>query len=466
MPIFWALTGQQSQGWTMTNLLPVMPRYEAYKDSGVEWIGVIPDHWEKSSCKRLLSIPITDGPHTTSRFLYSGIPFISAESIKNGVINFESMRGYISEQDYALFSLKYRPKVNDIYMVKSGATTGRVAMVKTDKKFTIWSPLAVFRADLSKVQPYFLYFFLMSNSFQKGIELNWSYGTQQNIGMKILGNLKVACPSNEEQIFITNFLNCKIAKIDQAVAIKEKQIQLLKERKQILIQNAVTKGLDPNVLMADSGVEWIGEIPAHWQVKRLKYILDERKERSKMGTEPLFMVSQIHGLVVRSEYHQKEQVAQSNIDNKIVYENDLVFNKLKAHLGVFFKSSITFKGLVSPDYAVYKSKGIISDLKYLELLFRHPAYIGQFIIRATGIVEGLIRLYTGDLFEIPVPVPPETEQINILSHIQTQSAKIDQAIPIQEQMIEKLKEYKATLINAAVTGKIKVADPAENKVVV
>lgn len=172
------------------------------------------------------------------------------------------------------------------------------------------------------------------------------------------------------------------------------------------------------------------------------------------------MVSQTHGLVVRSEFHEKAEVAQSNVDNKIVYKNDLVFNKLKAHLGVFFKSNIDFKGLVSPDYAVYQSKGLIDDLKYLEHLFRHPAYIGQFIIRATGIVEGLIRLYTGDLFQISIPVPPKHEQKAILDHIESQSAKIDQAIAIQQQQIDKLKEYKATLINSAVTGKIRVPEVA------
>jgi type I restriction enzyme, S subunit len=100
---------------------------------------------------------------------------------------------------------------------------------------------------------------------------------------------------------------------------------------------------------------------------------------------------------------------------------------------------------------------LIDDLKYLECLFRHPAYIGQFIIRATGIVEGLIRLYTGDLFQISTPVPPKNEQKAILDHIETQSAKIDQAIAIQQQQIDKLKEYKATLINSAVTGKIRVS---------
>lgn len=230
----------------------------------------------------------------------------------------------------------------------------------------------------------------------------------------------------------------------------------MKDRKQILIQQAVTQGLDPTVPMKDSGVEWIGEIPAHWEVKKLKYVLEERNERSKTGEEPLFMMSQIHGLVVRADYHDKAEVAASNVDNKIVYKNDLVFNKLKAHLGVFFKSNIEFNGLVSPDYAVYKSKAYIHDMKILEVLFRHPSYIEQFIIRATGIVEGLIRLYTGDLFDMSVPIAPKDEQLEILVFIEKQSTSYDNAIVIQQQQIEKLREYKTTLINSAVTGKIRV----------
>lgn len=169
------------------------------------------------------------------------------------------------------------------------------------------------------------------------------------------------------------------------------------------------------------------------------------------------MVSQTHGLVVRADYHEKAEVAASSVDNKIVHQNDLVFNKLKAHLGVFFKSSIAFKGLVSPDYAVYKPKAHIVDLKILEVLFRHPAYIGQFVIRATGIVEGLIRLYTSELFDISVPIAPESEQLEILKFIESQSKIFENAIAIQQDQIEKLKEYKTTLINSAVTGKIKVA---------
>jgi type I restriction enzyme S subunit len=208
--------------------------------------------------------------------------------------------------------------------------------------------------------------------------------------------------------------------------------------------------------MKDSGIDWIGQIPAHWEVKRLKHLLNERNERSKNGEEPLLMVSQVHGLVVRADFHSKAEVSASNIDNKIVYENDLVFNKLKAHLGVFFKSKIEDVGIVSPDYAVYTPAGGIADSKFFELLFRHPNYIAQFIIRATGIVEGLIRLYTSDLFEIHVAVPPEIEQTQIISYADKVSDKLISAITLKQNQITALKEYKTSLVNAAVTGKIKV----------
>lgn len=201
----------------------------------------------------------------------------------------------------------------------------------------------------------------------------------------------------------------------------------------------------------DSGVDWLGEIPEDWEQKRLKYVISERNERSKTGEEPLFMVSQKHGLVVRADYHDKATVAFSSIDNKIVYKNDLVFNKLKAHLGVFYKSEIDLKGIVSPDYAVYKRKAYIENLKFLEMLFSLPIYIQQFIIRATGVAEGLIRLYTSELFDLPVPIPPANVQKDILKFIDDKSIQIDQAIALKQQQIEKLNEYKQITIQNAVT---------------
>jgi type I restriction enzyme S subunit len=210
------------------------------KNSGVEWIGEIPEHWEVTAIKYLLEIPITDGPHTTPELLDEGIPFISAEAIKNGEIDFNKKRGFISEKNHLLFSLKYSPKRNDIYMVKSGATTGNIAMVKTDEAFSIWSPLAVFRSNLNRVLPQYLYIYLESPSFKKGVELSWSFGTQQNIGMGVLSNLPISFPSIQEQKEISSYIETASQKIGRAINLKQQEIEKLKEYKSSLINSVVT----------------------------------------------------------------------------------------------------------------------------------------------------------------------------------------------------------------------------------
>jgi type I restriction enzyme S subunit len=139
-----------------------------------------------------------------------------------------------------MFSKKYSPKRNDIYMVKSGATTGNVAMVRTDIEFSIWSPLAVFRANQQKVIPNYLLNYLESPSFKLGVELNWSFGTQQNIGMGVLSNLPIAYPSIEEQSMISQYIGQVTSKVKSAIALKEQEIEKLKEYKATLINSAVT----------------------------------------------------------------------------------------------------------------------------------------------------------------------------------------------------------------------------------
>ena len=118
--------------------------YPKYKASGVQWLDDVPEHWDVRPIKALVSTPVTDGPHETPEIFTDGIPFVSAEAINHGQINFSKIRGYISEEDHLRFSGKYKPKKGDLYIVKSGATTGRVAMVETDLDFNIWSPLAAF----------------------------------------------------------------------------------------------------------------------------------------------------------------------------------------------------------------------------------------------------------------------------------------------------------------------------------
>lgn len=211
------------------------------KNSGIKWIGKIPKHWQRTKLKRILEIPITDGPHETPILFDEGIPFISAEAIKDNKINFKLMRGYISLEEHLRFCKKYKPKKNDIFMIKSGATTGNVAIVDTDKEFSIWSPLAVMRANKNRIYYKYLFYYIQSYNFKQQVEQFWSYGTQQNIGMEVLGNLYVAYSCNiQEQQQIADYLDKKCSQIDETIKKKEELIEKLTEYKKSLIYECVT----------------------------------------------------------------------------------------------------------------------------------------------------------------------------------------------------------------------------------
>ena len=210
------------------------------RDSGIDWIEEIPEHWKQSKTLYVLSMPITDGPHTTPNLYDDGIPFISADAVSDGYINFANKRGYVSESFYEECCKKYIPQRDDIYMIKSGASTGRTAIVETDEIFTIWSPLAVFRANKSIMEPRFLLYVLRSEGYQKQVEINWSFGTQQNIGMRTLESLIVCYPSLSEQQQIASFLDTKCSEIDSLIAIKQQKIEELKEYKKSIIYEYVT----------------------------------------------------------------------------------------------------------------------------------------------------------------------------------------------------------------------------------
>ena len=216
------------------------------KDSGVVWIGAIPSKWVCLNTLHVLSQPITDGPHTTPELYSEGIPFISAEAVScgNGGIDFSHMRGYISYEFYMECCKKYVPQIDDIYMIKSGATTGKVSIVDTEELFTIWSPLAVFRSDKQKIIPKYLYYSLLSTPFQKQVQDGWTYGTQQNIGMRTLEHLKICVPQLSEQDKIISYLDKKCAEIDSAIQNKEALIEKVMEYKTRLISDAVTGNID------------------------------------------------------------------------------------------------------------------------------------------------------------------------------------------------------------------------------
>lgn len=214
------------------------------KESGVEWLGEVPEHWETVAIKHIVSIPVTDGPHETPEFLDEGVPFISAEAISQGFINFDKKRGYISADLNVQYSKKYFPRKYDIFMIKSGATTGVTAIVETDDEFNIWSPLAVIRCNSVLAEPYFILNFMRSAEFKQAIELGWSFGTQQNIGMNVIENISVTLPPIDEQVKIANYLFNQTTKFDALIEKANQAIELLKERRTALISAAVTGKID------------------------------------------------------------------------------------------------------------------------------------------------------------------------------------------------------------------------------
>lgn len=216
------------------------------KDSGNSAIGIIPKGWKVMKTLYCLSMPITDGPHTTPELYDSGIPFISAEAVScgNGKIDFSHMRGYISQEFYEECCKKYIPQKDDIYMIKSGATTGKIAIVDTDRLFTIWSPLAVFRCDRTIMLPHYLFFILQSPLYQTQVEIGWSFGTQQNIGMRVLEKIQIPVPTIEEQQVILDYLIKKDSKTEDAIIEIQSQIDDLKAYRSSVITEAVIGKVD------------------------------------------------------------------------------------------------------------------------------------------------------------------------------------------------------------------------------
>ena len=283
----------------------------------------------------------------------------------------------------------------------------------------------------------------------------WGHGIVDDLWTTRWQEMKkilIVAPSPDEQQAIADYLDETCSKIDEIIAEAKASIDEYKELKQSVIFEAVTKGLDKNVEMKQCSVNWLDEIPSTWESIRLKYLLTEINNRSETGTEQPLSVSQVMG-VVPSYMIAVANPTASYVGQKIVEPNDIVFNKLKAHLGVFFMSK--YHGLVSPDYAVYRTNDKVIP-KYLEYLFHTSACISEFKKYISGVAEGLMRLYTSDLFNIRICLPKVDEQIKIVEYVENKVELFDSLIAEKESLINDLESYKKSLIYEVVTGKRRV----------
>lgn len=216
--------------------------YESYKDSKLKWLGdfKIPEKWSNIQVKSFVSIPVVDGPHESPELFDNGIPYISATAIENSKIDFSLKRGFISEKYCNECDKRYKPMRDDILMIKLGATTGQVAIVETDERFNIWVPLAAIRCNKNIALPKFVFYSFQSDYCLKQMEMSWTFGTQQTLGVSSIERLKIFLPNIETQKNITHFLDKKCTAIDTAIEQKQSLIEKLTEYKKSLIYEVVT----------------------------------------------------------------------------------------------------------------------------------------------------------------------------------------------------------------------------------
>ena len=404
-------------------------------------------------------MPITDGPHETPEILSDGIPFISAEAVKNDKLDFNKKRGYISEEDNARFSKKYSPQKGDIYMVKSGATTGNVAKVETDEVFNIWSPLAVMRPNKNKISTDFLFYAIKSDYFNTSVQLKWNMGTQQNIGMGILSNIRVVIPPTDEQTAIAHYLDTKLNEIDALIDKQQTLLEKLAEQRTALITYAVTKGLNPAAPMKNSGVEWLGDVPAHWEMKTIKRVVKEHagngfpiELQGNNGDVPFLKVSDLNkgGKLLEDFANSVTRNIIYEMKWNIVPKFSLVTAKIGEALKKNHRKIISQDSIIDNNCIAFECLGINLDYHYyLSLIIDFDWFENG------GTVPSLsVQKYKNQ----KICIPSLEEQAAIADYLDQETTKIDRLCDTVNQTIGRLKEYRTALITQAVTGKIKVTD--------
>ena len=401
------------------------------KDSGIDTIGKIPTHW--SLCRLRFLCKIMTGNQDTQNAVGDGIYPFYVRSPK-----IERANSYTFDGE-------------SILMAGDGAGAGKV-FHHAFGKYAIHQRVYCFY-DFNNIVPRYFYYFI-SNQFSLEIDKGSAKSTVASVRLPMLQNFVLCMPTTKEQTSIATYLDTQCAKIDEIIAQAKNSIEDYRQWKASIIYEAITKGLDQNIELKDSGIEWIGEIPADWAIIRVKNLLTEINDRSGSGLEQPLSMSQSLG-VVPSSMIAVANPATSYIGAKIVQPNDLVFNKLKAHLGVFAVSS--FRGLVSPDYAVYRANERV-DPKFLEYLFKTPNCIQEFKKYITGVGAGLSRLYTNDLFNIKVALPVVSVQRHIVEYLNGFCSQADALIYEKQSLIDDLEAYKNSLIYEVVTGKRRVED--------
>lgn len=409
-----------------------MEKYKEYKDSGVQWLGEIPSHWNVVRGKYLLKIQ-TDSSKRNNKIGLENIEGFTGKYIPTNTV-FEGDGVDFDEGDIVYGKL--RPYLCKVWLAEfAGNAVGDFYVYKVSEEYN---------------QRYAKYI-MLSHSFTDVCNAS-TYGAKMpRVSYLFIQLLLMPVPTLAEQHSIVSYLDTKCSQLDTLLSNKEKEISLLQEMKQRVIADAVTRGVNPNVKFKATNIPWLPEIPEHWEMRKMKYIFKERSEKNHPNEEPL-CATQSKGVIPQSLYDGRVVVVNKGFENlKFVKEGDFVISLRSFQGGIEYAY---YQGIISAAYTILEIVEF-TMASYYRLMFKSHNFIQLLQTCVTGIREGQNINYPLLSNKI-LPVPPLSEQRAIVSYITERASKIDALIEKLTKEIECIKEYKQRLISDVVTGQVKV----------
>lgn len=435
--------------------------YDTYKDSGIAWIDMIPKGWRALPFKSIFytekGLNITKADLTET-----GVPVLSYGQIHSK----QNTGTYLNEELFKFVPRSYL-KTNPECLVQKGCLLiadtsedyegcGNAIYVDSNKTlFAGYHTIIARPYNIGRDYKYFAYL-LLTDNWRQQVRSCVSGIKVYSVNQKILKQTSVLFPPLPEQEAIATYLDEKCGEIDSLISLQEEMISELQAYKKSVITEAVTKGLDPNVPMKDSGVEWIGMIPEIWKLARIGNFFRLRTERNTKPMEEVQLLSLYTGIGVFPHGEQEERGNKAvTVDGyKIVHKNDIIVNIILAWMGAIGVSN--YDGVTSPAYDIYIPNLARVVPHYFHYVFRTKGFAGECYKYGRGIMMMRWRTYSTEFKQISIPLPPLSEQQTIASYLDEKTSQIDSLIDIKQEKITELKEYKKSIIYEYVTGKKKV----------
>lgn len=432
-------------------------KYVEYKDSGVRWLGAVPSHWIIAGFKKYLESTV-DYRGKTPEKMDEGVFLVTARNIKNGIIDYSLSQEYVAFKDYDEIMSRGIPVLGDV-LFTTEAPLGEVAQID-NVNIALAQRIIKFRGKKDILDNTYLKYFILSQEFQDSLMTFATGSTALGIKAERIGYLQQCIPPIHEQTQIANFLDHETAKIDYLIEKQQQLIELLKEKRQAVISHAVTKGLNPNVPMKDSGVEWLGEVPEHWNMAPVRRYLVEHRQ-GYYTTE-----SYVDEGLKLLRITDLRDLGEINISNcPMVNESDTT------HLFKLQKGDVVFArtggagsfGVITEDYEnlIYASYLIrfrfmnkIFEPDYLRFLFQSDSF--QLSVKQN--IHGGVNqnIHAEDIKNTVICAPSLSEQKEIIEYLENQCLLFENLIYKASYSVKLMQERRTALISSAVTGKIDV----------